>query len=128
VTRRVLVIDDDDAIREVVALSLSAIGGHEVQQAATGEQGLAAADAAPPDAILLDVMMPGLDGPSTLARLRARERTGSVPVVFLTAKVLRSERERLERLGADGVIDKPFDPMTLAAQLEAVLGWQHAGS
>lgn len=122
-SKRVLIVDDDDAIREVAGLTLSAVGGHEVEDASSGEDGLARALASPPDAVLLDVMMPGLDGPSTLERLRADERTRDVPVVFLTAKVMRAERERLERLGAQGVIDKPFDPMSLSSQLASILGW-----
>lgn len=122
-SRRVLIIDDDDAIREIAGISLSAVGGHDVVDASSGEEGLARATQHAPDAILLDVMMPGLDGPSTLERLRATEATAAIPVVFLTAKVMRAERERLERLGAQGVIDKPFDPVALPGQLGEILGW-----
>ena len=122
-TRRVLVIDDDDAIREVACVSLSAVAGYQVEEAGSGAEGLEAARAAPPDAVLLDVMMPGMDGPTTLERLRADEATRDVPVVFLTAKVLRSEVERLQGLGARGVIAKPFDPVALAGQLAGILGW-----
>ena len=122
-TRRVLIIDDDAAIREVANVSLAAIAGYDVEEADSGAAGLRAAQAAPPDAVLLDVMMPDMDGPATLAQLRAHPATQEVPVVFLTAKVLRSEVERLERLGARGVIAKPFDPVTLAGQLAGMLGW-----
>ncbi|MCW2777977.1 MAG: response regulator containing a CheY-like receiver domain and an domain [Frankiales bacterium] len=120
---RVLVIDDDDMIREVAGLSLSLLGGHEVVEASGGLAGVEAARSAPPDAILLDVMMPDLDGPGTLALLQADPVTTVVPVVFLTAKVLRAEVERLQALGARGVIAKPFDPVALAPELGRLLGW-----
>lgn len=122
-TRAVLVVDDDPSIREITALSLTHLGGYEVRQAASGPAGLAAARERPPDAILLDVMMPGLDGPSTLEQLRGDDRTRDVPVVFLTAKLLPAERERLERMGASGVIAKPFDAVELVAELQRLLSW-----
>ncbi|MCU1372755.1 MAG: response regulator receiver protein, partial [Actinomycetia bacterium] len=84
---------------------------------------LAMARAEQPDAIILDVMMPGMDGPATLAELRADPATADIPVVFLTAKVQSIERRRLEELGAAGVVAKPFDPMTLAGELSAAFGW-----
>jgi two-component system OmpR family response regulator len=119
---RILVVDDDPDIRHVAALGLSRVGGFAVVEAASGEEALALAALAPqPDAVLLDVMMPGLDGPDTLARLREDPRTAAIPVVFLTAKALKSETGRLRGLGACGVLTKPFDPMRLAADLRAIL-------
>ena len=94
----------------------------EVVEAASGAEGVQRAKEERPDAILLDVMMPGLDGPSTLARLREDPATASVPIVFLTAKAIASEVDRLRALGAAGVLTKPFDPMTLARELRAALG------
>jgi CheY-like chemotaxis protein len=118
---RVLIIDDEEDIRRIARLSLTKVGKMEVTEASSGADGVRKAAEAPPDAILLDVMMPGLDGPSTLSALRARPETAGIPVVFLTAKALSSDLERLKGLGVAGVLTKPFDPMTLAASLRAIL-------
>ena len=75
-----------------------------------------------PDVILLDVMMPGMDGPATLTRIRERAAFATTPVVFITARAQAHEQERFRSLGAVGVITKPFDPMTLAGDLRALLG------
>ncbi len=120
--RRVLVVDDEEDIREVAQLGLETFAGWEVRTAASGSQALRAAAADPPDVVLLDVMMPELDGPSTLAALREHPATRDVPVVFLTAKVQAGERRRLEGLAA-GVIAKPFDPVALAGEVAERLGW-----
>ncbi|HKJ11376.1 MAG TPA: response regulator [Ornithinimicrobium sp.] len=120
---RVLLIEDEDHIREIAQLSLESVAGWETRQASGGHEGLALAASEHPDAILLDVMMPDLDGPGTLARLRADPATADIPVVFLTAKTRTSERQELQELGAAGVIKKPFDPMSLAAQVAEILGW-----
>jgi CheY-like chemotaxis protein len=118
---KVLLIDDEDDIRRVARLSLSRVGKMEVTEAASGLEGVRRAESDGPDVILLDVMMPGLDGPSTLSALRSSPRTASIPVVFLTAKAMPAEVERLRSLGALGVLIKPFDPMALPAQLTALL-------
>jgi CheY-like chemotaxis protein len=118
---RVLIIDDEADIRRVARLSLAKIGGMEVLDAAGGAEGTEKAAAEAPDAILLDVMMPGLDGPATLRVLRADPRTAGIPVVFLTAKAMPDEVARLLAMGVRGVLSKPFDPMTLPAQLRAAL-------
>ena len=123
VVRRVLLVDDEELIREVAEVSLAKVGGWEVLTASSGEEGLGKAVAEHPDAILLDVMMPGLDGPGTLARLQADPATAAIPVVFLTAKVRQSEQQQWVDLGAAGVLVKPFDPMSLANQVATVLGW-----
>ena len=117
----VLVVDDDPALRYIAVLSLQRIGGLTVIAAASGEAAIALAIAEQPAAILLDVMMPILDGPATLARLRANPGTARIPVVFLTAKVQPSEVVRLLALGALGVIAKPFDPVELPAELRRFL-------
>jgi CheY-like chemotaxis protein len=121
-TRRVLVVDDEEDIREVAQLGLETFAGWEVRTAASGPQALREAAADPPDVVLLDVMMPELDGPSTLAALREDPATRDVPVVFLTAKAQAGERRRLEDLAA-GVIAKPFDPVGLAGEVAERLGW-----
>jgi CheY-like chemotaxis protein len=126
-SRTLLLIDDDDDIREIAQLSLELGAGWSVLTAGSGVEGIAIAREKQPDAILLDVMMPVLDGPATLARLREDDRTRSIPVVFLTAKARPSDRDRLAGLDVAGVLAKPFDPMTLAAQLQAALGWSAGG-
>jgi CheY-like chemotaxis protein len=111
---RVLHVDDEPDIREIVELSLGLDPVFTIKSCAEGSDALAIAPDWRPDLILLDVIMPEMDGPMTFARLRARESTAHVPVVFMTARAQMSERERLMSLGAAGVICKPFDPMTLA--------------
>ena len=122
-SRTLLLIDDDDDVREIAQLSLELNAGWNVLAASSGAQGIEIARAKRPDAILLDVMMPVLDGPATLAQLRDDERTKSIPVVFLTAKARPTERDRLAGLDVAGVLAKPFDPMTLADQVQTTLGW-----
>ena len=119
--KRILLVDDDDGIRDVAKLALELIGGHEVAAAASGADAVELAAAAPPDAILLDVMMPDLDGPATLALLRDLPSARDVPVIFLTAQVQPTERERLRALGVTGVIEKPFDPASLATEVDALI-------
>lgn len=122
-TRRVLLVDDEDDIREVAQLSLEMVAGWEVLTASSGAEALSRAAAEQPDAILLDVMMPAMDGPSTFRALQAHPETRSIPVVLLTAKVQLSDRKRFDDLGVAGVLSKPFDPMTLAGEVAALLGW-----
>ena len=114
---RVLVAEDDPDIRAVVALSLGRVGGMEVTCCTDGLAALQKVLAVGPDLILLDVMMPELDGLETLARLRADPRTAMIPVVFMTARVQPRDLETYHAQGALAVIAKPFDPMTLAQQL-----------
>ncbi len=122
-TRRILIVDDENDIREVAQVSLELVGKYEVITAASGRDGIERARAGQPDAILLDVMMPDMDGPSTLAMLRADPSTRAIPVVFLTAKTQLAERSRLAELGAEGVLTKPFDPLALPGQVAATLRW-----
>lgn len=117
----VLLIDDDPDIRQIGHLSLHVVGGFDVIVAASGAAGVAQAQIQTPDVVLLDMMMPGMDGIATLAELRRLPAMQEIPIVFFTAKVQRTEKERLMALGAAGVIAKPFDPMTLAQDLKKLL-------
>jgi CheY-like chemotaxis protein len=119
----ILIIDDEEGILEVARASLEALEGWRVLTARSGKEGLACAATECPDAILLDVMMPDLDGPATLQQLRANPATRLIPVILLTAKVHAADRHRLTRLGVQGVISKPFDPLRIAAQISTTLGW-----
>jgi CheY-like chemotaxis protein len=123
VGRRVLIIDDEDDIREVAALSLESVAGWEVLTASSGLQGLARAAEHKPDAILLDVMMPGMDGPATFRELRKNPATARIPVLLLTAKVQSTDQRRFADLGVEAVLFKPFDPLTLSRQIASALGW-----
>lgn len=123
-TRRILLIDDDEGIREVAQASLELVGGYQVTTAESGQDGLEAARTSLFDAILLDVMMPGLDGPATFARLQDDAETMHVPVVLLTAKTQEADRRRFAELGVTGILSKPFDPMKLPGQVAAILGWE----
>lgn len=118
--QKVLLIDDEEDIREIGEFALQAVGGFCVTLAASGAEGVHRAAEALPDVILLDVMMPGLDGQDTFRQLRSQESTSHIPVVFLTARVQRADIERLLALGATGVIAKPFDPVTLAAEIRTL--------
>jgi CheY-like chemotaxis protein len=122
-SHRILIIDDEDDIREVAALSLEAVAGWEVAMASSGAQGVARAAEYHPDAILLDVMMPGMDGPSTFRELRKNPMTAKIPVVLLTAKVQSNDQRRFADLGVEAVLLKPFYPHTLSTQIAGVLGW-----
>ncbi|MGD2083421.1 MAG: response regulator [Chromatiales bacterium] len=122
---RILYVDDEADIREIVQLSLEAVGGFTVSLCASGSSALEAARSFRPDLILLDVMMPGMDGPETLRRLRELPETAQTPVVFMTAKVQAGDLERYRELGAAEVVSKPFDPMTLAEQVRRI--WRRRG-
>jgi CheY-like chemotaxis protein len=121
---RLLVVDDDDAIREVAQMALEIVGGFEVRTASSGAQARQMVIADAPDAILLDVMMPGMDGPTLLSHLRSDPVTADIPVIFLTAKIQAGERRDWVDLDITGVIAKPFDPMRLAGEISTLLGWQ----
>jgi two-component system, OmpR family, response regulator len=118
---KVLVVDDEEDVRYVARMSLGRVGNMTVIEASSGEEGVARAKSERPDFILLDMMMPGMDGAATFVALRASEETASIPVVFLTAKAMASEVQRLMDLGARGVVLKPFNPMTLARDVTAIL-------
>ncbi len=118
--RKVLVVEDNHDIRTIVKAALEMVGGLEVRACESGTEALETVSEFGPQLILLDVMMPDLDGPGVLARLRERPDTAAIPVVFLTAKAAPSEVERLRALGALDVLTKPFDPMTLHEQVKAI--------
>jgi len=124
--RTILIIDDEDDIREVAALSLEATAGWQIITASSGLEGIEAA-ANPtrrPDAILMDVMMPGMDGPTTVRNMRQKPEIAGIPVLLLTAKVQGVDQRRFADLGVAGVLFKPFDPLTLASQIAQALGWK----
>jgi len=118
---KVLIIDDEEDTRSIASMSLSILGGLDVIEADSGQDGINKASQEQPDVILLDMMMPIMDGSETLVALRANESTNKIPVIFLTAKAMTSEIERLKRMGAIGVLTKPFDPTILANQVRAIL-------
>ena len=122
-THRILVVDDDDDVRRLAVMALSRVGGHEVTGVASGADCLAALMDSLPDAVVLDVMMPGMDGPATLQAIREHPATRHVPVVFLTAGVVDADRDRLTALPVTGILSKPFDPLQLSRQLGEILGW-----
>jgi CheY-like chemotaxis protein len=122
-TRRVLVVDDDELILEVAQMSLEAVGGWHVTTANSGQEGLERAVSERPDAIVMDVMMPGMDGPTTAVALRENPVTANIPIVLLTAKAQGKGQSDLSALPVVGVLGKPFDPMLLPATLASMLGW-----
>ena len=125
-SHRILVVDDDELLREVAQTALELVGGWQVSTAQSGAEAQQQALAERPDAILLDVMMPGLDGPTTANALQADPVTRDIPIIFLTAKVSAGDYGEWRSLHLAGVIPKPFDPMTLATDIAAMLGWSEA--
>jgi CheY-like chemotaxis protein len=119
--KHILYVDDEADIREVAQMALELEPGFEVRCAASGAEALVVALQWRPDLIMLDVMMPGLDGPSTLHRLRAEAATAATPVIFITARTQAQEVEAFLALGAIGVIAKPFDPMQLGSQVRELV-------
>lgn len=119
--KRILLIDDEPDIREVAALTLETMGDFEVFAAADGFVGVQIAATLQPDVVLLDVMMPEIDGPATLSMLRENTSTSHIPVIFMTAKVQAADFRKLSELGASGIISKPFDPMRLADDVSRIL-------
>jgi CheY-like chemotaxis protein len=117
---RILYVEDEPDIQAVAKLALEMVGGFQVMICSGGQEALDKVASFAPDLILLDVMMPGMDGPTTLQNLRADPVIAAIPVIFLTAKVQPSEVVRYQALGALSVIAKPFDPMTLAAQVREI--------
>lgn len=123
--QHVLCVEDEPDIRTVAQIALETVGGLRTSFCPSGVEALETARACKPDLIVLDVMMPGLDGPGALKQLRADAETRNIPVVFMTAKVQPNEIDELKGLGALDVVAKPFDPMTLAQQLRAI--WAKRG-
>jgi CheY-like chemotaxis protein len=121
VARNILVVDDDDEIREIVALSLEMMGGWTVRSADRGAAGLKLAREWMPDVVLLDVMMPEMDGPTMFSRMQVDPMLRHIPVVLLTAKVQVGHVQVWDSLPVAGVIPKPFNPATLSAQIDTLV-------
>ena len=117
--RRILVVDDDDTARQAVTHSLQTMAGWDVVEAYCGVQAIERATEGQPDAILLDVRMPAMDGPAMLAKLRATRATSHIPIVLLTA-----HQGSYGHLPVAGILLKPFDPVRLASQVANALGWE----
>lgn len=117
---RVMMVEDEQDIQLIARLALERVGKLNVLVCSSGAEALEQGPDFAPQMIMLDVMMPGMDGPTTLERLREIPQLVDVPVVFMTAKVQRQDEERYRALGAIGVIAKPFDPMSLAQTLKTI--------
>ncbi|NEO23209.1 response regulator [Moorena sp. SIO4A5] len=123
-TKCILLIDDEETIQEVVQVGLELETDWEVLTASSGLEGIAMAKTKLPDAILLDVMMPDMDGIATFSKLKANSITQSIPVIFLTAKTQIAEQHPFKKIGISGVIIKPFNSITLAIQIAEMLEWK----
>lgn len=125
---KVLIIDDEEDTRSIVSMSLGLIGGADVVEAANGPDGIKKAAEEKPDVIILDLVMPGMDGAQTLANLRLNPETQTIPVIFLTTKGRFAEFDQLKALGALDVLAKPFDPTMLSSQIMGILQANGMGS
>ena len=123
VLSKILLVEDEEDIQDIATMSLETLGGFEVKIASSGKEALSLAPEFQPDLILLDVMMPEMDGPTTLESLRSRSETASIPVVFMTAKVQTHEIDELRTLGVLEVIQKPFSAAGLPRELQAI--WEN---
>jgi CheY-like chemotaxis protein len=123
VVKRLLIVDDEERIREVVRACLVKLAHWEAMTAASGREAIQIAIAHQPDAILLDVSMPGMDGIETLQQLQNNPQTQAIPVIFLTAKVQPTEQAEYQKLGVAGLIVKPFDPVQISKEISRLLGW-----
>ena len=121
--KRILVIDNEEYIREVAQICLETVANWTVITAGSGSEGLIVAETEQPDAILLDVMMPDMDGIATFEKLKANPLTENIPVILLTAKVQASDRRRYAEMGLKAAIAKPFNPLQLASQVSEAIGW-----
>jgi CheY-like chemotaxis protein len=122
-SRQILIIDDEERIREVVQICLAKLANWSTIAANSGHEGVLKAVQESPDAILLDMSMPEMDGIATFHQLQAHPDSRSIPVILLTAKVQPLEQSQYATLGVAGVIAKPFDPVQIAPQIAAILGW-----
>lgn len=123
-TKRILVIDNEEYIQEITKICLETVAGWQVITAGSGQEGIQRAEVESPDAILLDVMMPDMDGLTTFQNLQANPKTQSIPVLLLTAKTQASDRRRYTELGIKDAIAKPFEPLQLAEEISIALGWK----
>jgi CheY-like chemotaxis protein len=123
-TKKILVIEDEDGLREIIQFCLEAAAGWDAIVAESGLEGIALALDAQPDAILLDVMMPGMDGIATLKELQTNPLTQQIPTIFLTAKARYSEQQHFKEFGVAGVITKPIKALDLVEQIRGILDWK----
>ena len=123
---KILYVEDEPDIQTVALMALETVGGFTVNACSSGQEAIEAAPEFGPDLVILDVMMPGMDGPATMEALRKLPATADVDIVFMTAKVQSHEVERYLGMGAVDVIAKPFDPMTLAEKVQAIWDSLHA--
>jgi CheY-like chemotaxis protein len=126
--KRILVVDNEPYIREVTQICLETVAGWEVLSAASGREAIERAQRDRPDVILLDVMMPDMDGITTFQQLQANPQTQVIPILLLTAKVQASDYHRYKELGIKATIAKPFNCLQLASQISEALGWTFEGS
>lgn len=122
-SKKVLIVEDEDGLRQIIQFSLETVAGWSVLTAASGSEGLEKAEAEQPDAILLDVMMPEMDGDETFKRLQANVVTKDIPTIFLTSKASISEQQELLNLGVAGAIAKPIKPRELVEEICRILDW-----
>jgi CheY-like chemotaxis protein len=125
--KKILCVEDEQDIRTVAKLALESVENFSVAMCGSGDEALGELPNYNPDIILLDVMMPGMDGPDTLKAIRRLDGYENVPIIFMTAKVMEKDRDHYRSLGAAGVIAKPFDPMNLADQVRKIWGEYHGG-
>ncbi|MGV0102382.1 DNA-binding response regulator, OmpR family, containings REC and winged-helix [Nostoc sp. DSM 114160] len=122
-TKQILVVDNEQYIQEVAKICLETVAGWKVMTASSGQEGIIKAETYQPDAILLDVMMPEMDGITTFEKLQSNPLTKAIPVILLTAKIQASDRRRYNQMGMISAIAKPFNPLELAAEVAIALGW-----
>jgi CheY-like chemotaxis protein len=123
ITKSILLIDDEQNLAQVIVVCLESFKGWQVRVANSGKEGLKIVEAVKPDAILLDVMMPEMDGITVFSHLQQNPNTQNIPVILLTAKVQTSDRARFAQLGVAGIIAKPFEPLKIADQIAELLKW-----
>ncbi|MBW4646117.1 MAG: response regulator [Goleter apudmare HA4340-LM2] len=121
--KRILVVDNEQYIQEVAKICLETVAGWEVVTANSGMEGISKAQECQPDVILLDVMMPDMDGISTFEKLQENPATKAIPVILLTAKIQAADRRRYAQMGIATAIAKPFNPLELAGQIATALNW-----
>jgi CheY-like chemotaxis protein len=122
-TKQILVVDNEQYIQEVAKICLETVAGWKVETASSGQEGIMKAETYQPDAILLDVMMPEMDGITTFEKLQENPLTKAIPVILLTAKIQASDHRRYVQMGMISAIAKPFNPLELAADVAVALGW-----
>lgn len=124
--QHILCIDDETDILEVARMCLETVGGYQVSICSSGAEAVAKVDGIKPDLIMIDVMMPGMDGPATMIELKKNPALAKTPIVFMTARIQPTEIREYLVMGASAVLPKPFDPMTLSSQIQEI--WdKHAG-